>query len=69
MSHAAMVNRPSAKIEGETLVVPGDAEKSILHKAINTNYDLTLRFDHTNMISNSNWLTLIDKWIDNGAKE
>lgn len=69
MSHAALVNKPSAKIEGETLVVPGDAERSILHKTINTGYDLPLRFDHTNMISNSNWLTLIDKWIDNGAKE
>lgn len=69
VSYASLVSQPSTRIEEGTLVVPGNAEGSILHQTINTGYGLPLRFDHTNMISNSNWLTLIDKWIDNGAEE
>lgn len=67
-SYNALVNKQSAKIEGGILVMPGEAEESVLHQALNPNYNLPLRFDHVNMISNENMLTLIDRWIDNGAK-
>lgn len=66
-SYAALVGQPSKKLEGETLVIPGDAKNSVLHKVINKDYATGLRFNHEDMITSAKKLNLIDDWIDNGA--
>ena len=50
-------------------VVPGDAAHSVLHNALaGDNPNLVLPLNHETMLS-SNVVTMIDSWINNGAKE
>lgn len=67
-SHANLVGQSSALVEG-IRVIPGNAEESILHKAINPGNVLGFDFSHENMITSSADLRLIDEWINAGAKE
>lgn len=66
-SYAALVGQPSMRVEGGTLVIPGDSKSSVLHKVINSGYETGLRFNHENMVASAQKLKLIDEWIDNGA--
>lgn len=66
-SYAALVGQPSARVEGGTLVIPGDSKNSVLHKVINSGYETGLRFNHENMVASAKKLELIDEWIDYGA--
>ena len=52
--------------EGLKLVKPGSAEESFLHVILHENI---VKYDHTNVITTSSTLTLLDDWINNGAKE
>ena len=45
---------------------PGSAEESFLHVILHENI---VKYDHTNIITTSSTLTLLDDWINNGAKE
>ena len=47
-------------------VRPGSAEESFLHVILHENI---VKYDHTNVITTSSTLTLLDDWINNGAKE
>lgn len=67
-SHDALVNQPSSRVENGTLVIPGDAENSVLHKVVNEGNAAHLSFSHENMIASSALLKLIDNWINDGAK-
>ena len=66
-SHKALVDVVADKSEkGLKLVEPGSAEESFLHIILHENI---LKYDHTNIITTSGTLTLLDDWINNGAKE
>lgn len=67
-SHDALVNQPSSRVENGTLVIPGDAENSVLHKVVNEGNAAHLSFSHEHMIASSALLKLIDNWINDGAK-
>ena len=54
------------RLEGLKLVKPGSAEESFLHVILHENI---VKYDHTNVITTSSTLTLLDDWINNGAKE
>jgi len=68
-SYQALVGQASAKIDGKKIVEPGDAENSVLHMALSTDSSATWRYNHQSEVTNSRTLTLIDNWINNGAKE
>lgn len=66
-SYAALVNEPSAIDEDRLLVSPGNAQESFLHFVLNRNGDTN--HDHADILSaKTSLLTLIDDWINNGAK-
>lgn len=66
-SYDALVNVVADKSkEGLMLVKPGNAAESFLHVILHEN---VLNYDHTNIITTSNTLTLLDDWINNGAKQ
>lgn len=67
-SYAALVNRESAKPGRGLRVVPGNATESLLHKVIHGDPGSGVGFDHSNMIKDSKTTTLIDHWINAGAK-
>ncbi len=68
-SHDALVGRPSTQVDGGIRVIPGDAERSVLHKVINPGGVVGVDFSHENMVTSSAYLRLIDEWIEAGAKE
>ena len=66
-SYKALVDVVADKSEeGLKLVKPGSAEESFLHVILHENI---VKYDHTNVITTSSTLTLLDDWINNGAKE
>lgn len=66
-SYKALVGVVAGKSEEELkLVQPGCAEESFLHVILHENI---VRYDHTNVITTSSTLTLLDDWINHGAKE
>jgi hypothetical protein len=66
-SYKALVDVVADKSEeGLKLVKPGSAEESFLHVILHENI---VKYDHTNIITTSSTLTLLDDWINNGAKE
>lgn len=68
-SYANLVNHSSVFVDGSLRVAPYDSKVSILHRILNTDISSTWGIDHSQMITSSNMLTLIDSWIDNGAQE
>lgn len=67
-SYAQLVSHP-AKLEANGLrVEPGNARASLLHKVVHGEAP-SVPFDHSNMIKDGNLVTLIDNWIDDGARQ
>lgn len=66
-SYDALVNKPS-KVDGDMLLVePENAQESFLHVVLNRNGDTT--HDHADILSTKPLLlSLIDDWINDGAK-
>lgn len=68
-SYDALVNVAAKKsAEGALLVAPGNAEASFLHITLNTDISANWRMDHVDMVQFPELLTIIDEWIDAGAK-
>ena len=68
-SYSQLVGHEARLPENGLRVVPGDASQSLLHKVIHGDPDAGVRFDHANMIKEQTTITLIDNWINAGAKE
>ncbi len=68
-SYDALVNHASKKVEGGTLVKPGDAEGSVLPQVLGSQLTATWGYDHSKEVLNSLVLDLIDSWINAGANE
>lgn len=67
-SYDALVNRASNVDTEKLLVSPGSAQESFLHFVLNRNGDT--QHDHADILSTkTSLLTLIDDWIDGGAKQ
>ena len=64
-----LVNQPSTIVNDVLRVKPRNAKESILHQILNTNISSSWGIDHSQMVTSSNILTLIDNWIDDGAQE
>lgn len=70
-SYDALVGQPSKKVEGMSLVSPGDAEESVLHQVLATDLTHNWRTSHINMLATGradDLILLIDNWINNGAE-
>ena len=70
-SYDALVGVPSKKVEGQQLVVPGNAEASILYQALTTELTSTWREYHRDLVSEYfeiNILPVLRRWIDGGAE-
>ena len=66
-SYDALVNvEADLSPEGLMLVEPGVAEASFLHQVLRED---VVRYDHTQIITSSMLLDLVDNWIKNGAIE
>jgi hypothetical protein len=63
------VNHASKKVEGGTLVVPGDADGSVLTRVLGTSLTANWGYDHSKEVLDQNVLSLIDSWINAGAEE
>lgn len=70
-SYDNLVNTPSSKETDMRRVLPGNAENSVLYKALtgDISTDGKWRYDHTSEVVNENILTLIKNWINAGASE
>jgi hypothetical protein len=68
-SYQCLVNHASKKVEGETLVVPGNAEGSVLTRVLGSTLTADWGYDHSKEVLDSNVLSLIDSWINAGAEE
>ena len=70
-SHAAIVGQPSKKLQGMSIVEPGNAAKSALYEAISTDVSITegWHYNHTAEVVDEGILAMIRQWITHGAKE
>ncbi len=70
-SYNNLINSKSSKETGLMRIKPGDAENSVLFRALTTDIssDGKWRYDHTSEVVNENILTLIANWINAGASE
>ena len=68
-SHAALVGQASKKSADGTLVIPGDAQQSILYQVLATDLSKGWRYDHTSEVIDSRRQKLILEWIRGGTKE
>lgn len=68
-SYEDLVNQPSTIVNDVLRVKPRNAKESILHQILNKNISSSWGIDHSQMVTSSNILTLIDNWIDDGAQE
>jgi hypothetical protein len=68
-SYNGLVNHASKKVDGGTLVVPGDAEESVLTRVLGSSLTSTWGYDHSKEVLDANVLSLIDSWINAGASE
>lgn len=66
-SYDALVNASSSVVAGETRVVPGDADTSVLWQAVATDVSASWAFNHANLLTDSK-KDFIKNWINNGAK-
>lgn len=70
-SYECLVNHPSVKVPEALLVKPGDAEQSVLYRALATDLSTASgegwRYDHSTEVVNSDVLNLIANWIQAGA--
>ena len=69
-SHRTLVGQPSTVFEGRTRVLPGHADESVLYTILTTDESANLGTDHqTQFTLSEEQFTLIEDWIDDGAKE
>jgi hypothetical protein len=68
-SYDCLVNHASKKVEGGTLVIPGDADGSVLTRVLGTTLTADWGYDHSKEILDTNVLGLIDSWINQGAEK
>ena len=68
-SYDALVNQPSVKMADKLLVVPGDADGSVLYQTLATNISTGWNYDHTKEVLSDAWLDVLEDWIDEGAKK
>ena len=67
-SYEALLNKPS-QVAGGTLVIPGDAENSVLHQVVSSDLTTGRHYDHTKEVVNENTRRLIEQWIVEGAQK
>ena len=68
-SYGNLANQSSTIVNDVLRVKPGNAKESILHQILSTDISASWGIDHSQMVTSSNILTLIDNWIDDGAQE
>lgn len=70
-SYESLVNCASTKETDRMRVLPGDADNSVLYKALATDVsaDGKWRYDHTSEVVDENICSLIRNWINAGASE
>lgn len=68
-SYAALVGQPSTKVEGENIVEPADAGKSVLYRALSSDITASWHYNHQSEVTSTDILLLINNWINNGAKK
>lgn len=68
-SYADLVNQPSTIVNDVQRVKPHNAKESILYQILDTDISSGWNIDHSQMITSSSTLALINDWIDNGAQE
>jgi hypothetical protein len=71
-SYGALVDQPSARVQGIKMVEPGSAANSLLHIILHQEQVEGITMTHRDLVSEQNEqniLPLIDSWINNGAKE
>ena len=69
-SYADLYGAASTMVPGQQRVDPGKSGESILYSILTTDMSAEWAIDHSRLMSvEENLLTLIRKWIDNGAKE
>lgn len=68
-AYAALIGKPSSKIEGLNIVEPGDTANSVLNKALFSDVSSTWHYNHTSEIIDENVMKkLLIDWILSGAK-
>lgn len=68
-SYGAIINKPSAKVEGCLLVLPGNADESVLYQTLATKISETWNYDHTKEILSDDMLEVMEDWINDGARQ
>jgi hypothetical protein len=68
-SYDCLVNHASRKVDGGTLVIPGNAAGSVLPQVLGSSLTSTWGYDHSKEVLDANVLSLIDSWINAGATE
>jgi hypothetical protein len=66
-SYDCLVNHASKKVDGGTLVVPGNADGSVLPQVLGSSLTSTWGYDHSKEVLDANVLSMIDSWINAGA--
>lgn len=66
VSYQAIVNIPATlSSEGHFLINPGNASRSFLHEILVSDI---IRYNHTDVLPEEELITLLDTWIEAGAK-
>lgn len=69
-AYAAIVNQPSDQDATLTLVIPGDAENSLLYQKVNSNEPpIGVRMPQFQPPLSAAQIDLIRRWIDEGAED
>lgn len=68
-AYSNLVNTASTRVADGIRVIPNDSANSVLHKVIYPGNAAGLGFSHEGMIADDEVLSLIDAWIQSGAKE
>ena len=71
-SFAALVGKPSKKVEGKKLIEPGNAGESVFSQVIQTQVSANWKMNHSDMLNKERTALLrefIDRWINAGAKK
>lgn len=68
-AYNSLVNVASTRVTDGIRVIPNDSKNSVLHKVIYPDNAAGLSFSHEGMVAEQDVLSLIDAWIDSGAKE
>ena len=68
-SYQALVEQPSAKVEGQKIVEVNQAAKSVLYQVLSSNLTAGWRYNHQAEVPSADLQLLIANWINSGAKE